>query len=90
MQLAAEIMVQSGALVLLLGDPNHQHLSQGTLNLFDQYPVADQADAFVLRTSFRFDAEGARAYNAALIPREPGQAIQPLVCGFGDPRAPHR
>ena len=91
MQLAAKIMVQSGALVLLLGDPsNHrQHLSQDTLNLFDQYPVADQADAFVLRTSFRFDAEGAHAYNAALIPREPGQAIQPLVCGFG-PRAPHR
>jgi hypothetical protein len=91
MQLAAEIMVQSGALVLLLGDPNHrQHLSQDTLNLFEAYPVADQADAFVLRTSFRFDAEGARAYNAALIPREPGQAIQPLVCGFGGPRAPHR
>lgn len=90
MQLAAEIMVQSGVLVLLLGDPNHQHLSQDTLNLFDQYPVADRADAFVLRTSFSFDAEAARAYNAALIPREPGQAIQPLVCGFGGPRAPHR
>jgi hypothetical protein len=74
--------------VLLLGDPNHrQHLSQDTLNLFEAYPVAEPADAFVLRTSFRFDAEGARAYNAALIPREPGQAIQPLVCGFGS-RAP--
>ena len=77
MQLAAEIMMQSGVLVLLLGDPNHQHLSRDTLNLFDQYPVADRTDAFVLRTSFRLDAEAARAYNAALILREPGQSIQP-------------
>ena len=38
-------MVQSGVLVLLLGDPNHrQHLSQDTLNLFEVYPVADPAD----------------------------------------------
>jgi hypothetical protein len=41
MQLAAEIMVQSGVLVLLLGDPNHQHLSQDTLKAgdFDAMPV---------------------------------------------------
>jgi hypothetical protein len=86
MQLAAKILVQSGVLVLLLGDSNRQNLVQGTLNLFDEYPVAHPADAFALRMSFRLDAEEARAYNAALIPREPGQAVQPLVCGFGPAR----
>jgi hypothetical protein len=85
MQLVAEILLQSGVLVVLLGDTN-QHLSpRGTVNLFNACPVAHGADAFSLLLSFRFGAEGARAYNAALIPREPGQTVQPLMCGFGPP-----
>jgi len=85
MQLVAEILMQSGVLVVLMGDTN-QHLSpKGTVNLFNAYPAAHEADAFSLLLSFRFGAEGARAYNAALIPLEPGQTIQPLMCGFGPP-----
>ena len=85
MQLVAEILLQSGVLVVLMGDTN-QHLSpKGTVNLFNACPAAHEADAFSLLLSFRFGAEGARAYNAALIPREPGQTVQPLMCGFGPP-----
>ena len=85
MQLVAEILLQSGVLVVLMGDTN-QHLSpRGTTNLFNACPVAHEADAFSLLLSFRFGAEGARAYNAALIPREPGETVQPLMCGFGPP-----
>ena len=84
MQLVAEILMQSGVLVVLMGDIN-QHLSKETVSLFNAYPVAHEADSFSLLLSFRFGAEGARAYNAALIPREPGQTIQPLMCGFGPP-----
>ena len=85
MQLVTEILLQSSVLVVLMGDTN-QHLSpKGTVNLFNAYPVAHEADSFSLLLSFRFGAEGARAYNAALIPREPGQTVQPLMCGFGPP-----
>ena len=85
MQLVTEILLQSSVLVVLMGDTN-QHLSpKGTVNLFNAYPVAHKADSFSLLLSFRFGAEGARAYNAALIPREPGQTVQPLMCGFGPP-----
>ena len=77
--------MQSGVLVVLMGDTNQHLSSKGTVNLFNAYPVAHKADAFSLLLSFRFGAESAPAYNAALIPREPGQTIQPLMCGFGPP-----